>query len=181
MTYPDPNNMHQVPPTQPYPPSSQYEPPAPQPYGYAQSVQYGPEPTWQTPVAPSPPPRSKKRWIIPTATGLLGLVVGSGMSGGDTTTTTPLTSATVTRTTRVTVPAKVSTVTVTPKIRKAVDVPTKASSKKTTKAKPTTEGAATAYYADCSAARAADAAPLRVGDPGYRSGLDRDGDGVACE
>lgn len=37
------------------------------------------------------------------------------------------------------------------------------------------------YYANCSAARAAGAAPLRVGDPGYRAGLDRDGDGVACE
>jgi hypothetical protein len=31
------------------------------------------------------------------------------------------------------------------------------------------------------AARAAGAAPLRVGEPGYRSGLDRDSDGVACE
>ena len=37
------------------------------------------------------------------------------------------------------------------------------------------------YYANCSAARAAGAAPLRVGQPGYRPGLDRDGDGVACE
>ena len=38
-----------------------------------------------------------------------------------------------------------------------------------------------AYYDNCSAARAAGAAPLYVGDPGYRSGLDRDNDGVACE
>lgn len=37
------------------------------------------------------------------------------------------------------------------------------------------------YYANCSAARAAGAAPLHKGDPGYRSGLDRDNDGVACE
>jgi Excalibur calcium-binding domain len=37
------------------------------------------------------------------------------------------------------------------------------------------------YYANCSAARAAGAAPLHKGDPGYRSGLDRDSDGVACE
>jgi hypothetical protein len=40
---------------------------------------------------------------------------------------------------------------------------------------------AAAYYANCSAARAAGAAPLHRGEPGYRSGLDRDGDGVACE
>ncbi|WP_084384933.1 excalibur calcium-binding domain-containing protein [Novosphingobium naphthalenivorans] len=37
------------------------------------------------------------------------------------------------------------------------------------------------YYPNCAAARAAGAAPLRRGDPGYRAGLDRDGDGIACE
>lgn len=37
------------------------------------------------------------------------------------------------------------------------------------------------YYANCSAARAAGAAPVRRGDPGYRAGLDRDGDGIGCE
>ncbi|MCQ4121071.1 GmrSD restriction endonuclease domain-containing protein [Rhodococcus tibetensis] len=37
------------------------------------------------------------------------------------------------------------------------------------------------YYKNCSAARAAGAAPVRVGDPGYASHLDRDGDGVGCE
>lgn len=37
------------------------------------------------------------------------------------------------------------------------------------------------YYANCAAARSAGVAPLHKGDPGYRSGLDRDGDGIACE
>lgn len=37
------------------------------------------------------------------------------------------------------------------------------------------------YYRYCSHARAAGAAPLHIGEPGYRSELDRDGDGVACE
>ncbi len=37
------------------------------------------------------------------------------------------------------------------------------------------------YYRSCAAARAAGAAPLHTGDPGYRTGLDRDGDGTACE
>jgi hypothetical protein len=37
------------------------------------------------------------------------------------------------------------------------------------------------YYATCSAVRAAGHAPLHRGQPGYRSALDRDGDGVACE
>ena len=37
------------------------------------------------------------------------------------------------------------------------------------------------YYPNCDAVRAAGAAPLHQGDPGYSSSLDRDGDGVACE
>lgn len=37
------------------------------------------------------------------------------------------------------------------------------------------------YYANCSAARAAGAAPIFIGQPGYRSPLDRDSDGIACE
>jgi hypothetical protein len=38
-----------------------------------------------------------------------------------------------------------------------------------------------ASYPNCAAARAAGAAPIRAGDPGYSRRLDRDGDGVACE
>lgn len=38
-----------------------------------------------------------------------------------------------------------------------------------------------AYYANCSAARAAGAAPVLASDPGYSRRLDRDGDGVGCE
>ncbi|GAB07345.1 hypothetical protein GOAMR_64_00280 [Gordonia amarae NBRC 15530] len=37
------------------------------------------------------------------------------------------------------------------------------------------------YYANCSQVRAAGAAPIHAGDPGYSRKLDRDGDGVACE
>ncbi len=36
-------------------------------------------------------------------------------------------------------------------------------------------------FENCSAARAAGAAPVRRGDPGYGGHLDRDGDGVGCE
>ncbi|WSJ20026.1 excalibur calcium-binding domain-containing protein [Nocardia sp. NBC_01327] len=45
---------------------------------------------------------------------------------------------------------------------------------------PTTD-APSAYYSSCAEARRAGVAPLRRGDPGYRPGLDRDGDGIACE
>lgn len=41
--------------------------------------------------------------------------------------------------------------------------------------------AADVTYQNCSAARVAGAAPVRVGDPGYGRHLDRDGDGVGCE
>lgn len=37
------------------------------------------------------------------------------------------------------------------------------------------------YYPNCAAARAAGAAPVRRGEPGYGSHLDRDGDGIGCE
>ncbi|MBM7774220.1 hypothetical protein JOD54_004424 [Actinokineospora baliensis] len=37
------------------------------------------------------------------------------------------------------------------------------------------------YYKNCAAAKAAGAAPMRVGEPGYRPGLDRDKDGTACD
>jgi hypothetical protein len=37
------------------------------------------------------------------------------------------------------------------------------------------------YYRNCAAARAAGAAPLYAGQPGYSAHLDRDRDGIACE
>ncbi|MGH3984743.1 MAG: excalibur calcium-binding domain-containing protein [Pseudonocardiaceae bacterium] len=42
-------------------------------------------------------------------------------------------------------------------------------------------GAGGAYYENCAAARAAGVAPIRSGAPGYRSELDRDHDGTACD
>jgi hypothetical protein len=36
-------------------------------------------------------------------------------------------------------------------------------------------------YANCTAVRAAGAAPIHLGEPGYRPALDRDGDGIGCE
>lgn len=44
-----------------------------------------------------------------------------------------------------------------------------------------TESGGSAYYKNCAAVRAAGAAPLHTDDSGYRAGLDRDGDGTACE
>ncbi len=36
-------------------------------------------------------------------------------------------------------------------------------------------------FRNCAAARAAGAAPVRYGDPGYGPHLDRDNDGIGCE
>ncbi|MFD4026699.1 excalibur calcium-binding domain-containing protein [Streptomyces sp. NPDC058576] len=46
---------------------------------------------------------------------------------------------------------------------------------------PRTTAPAPAYYKNCDAVRAAGAAPVEEGDPGYAPHLDRDGDGVGCE
>ena len=37
------------------------------------------------------------------------------------------------------------------------------------------------FYQNCAAVRAAGAAPIRSGDPGFQSKFDRDGDGIGCE
>lgn len=42
-------------------------------------------------------------------------------------------------------------------------------------------GSSPVSYRTCAAARAAGAAPLYRGQPGYASHLDADGDGIACE
>ncbi|WP_367891442.1 excalibur calcium-binding domain-containing protein [Asticcacaulis sp. ZE23SCel15] len=45
----------------------------------------------------------------------------------------------------------------------------------------TSRSGGSSYYRNCSEARAAGAAPIRRGEPGYSGKLDRDGDGIACE
>ncbi|WP_442802293.1 MULTISPECIES: excalibur calcium-binding domain-containing protein [unclassified Rhodococcus (in: high G+C Gram-positive bacteria)] len=46
---------------------------------------------------------------------------------------------------------------------------------------PVVEAPSSVYYKNCSAARAAGAAPVYIGEPGYGSHLDRDNDGIGCE
>ncbi|WP_052410086.1 thermonuclease family protein [Paenibacillus durus] len=56
-----------------------------------------------------------------------------------------------------------------------------ATAKPSTKPVTTKPSIEAVYYKNCTAVRAAGADPLYKGDPGYRSALDRDGDGIACE
>ncbi|MGE8281445.1 MAG: excalibur calcium-binding domain-containing protein [Stenotrophomonas sp.] len=46
---------------------------------------------------------------------------------------------------------------------------------------PARSSAGTRAFANCAEARAAGAAPVRRGDPGYGPHLDRDNDGIGCE
>ena len=46
---------------------------------------------------------------------------------------------------------------------------------------PAAPAPAAAYFANCTAARAAGAAPVYAGTPGYGKHLDRDGDGIGCD
>lgn len=51
----------------------------------------------------------------------------------------------------------------------------------TTAYTPPVGGGGSVTYSNCAEVRAAGAAPLYAGSPGYRPGLDRDGDGIACD
>ncbi|GAA4887319.1 excalibur calcium-binding domain-containing protein [Streptomonospora salina] len=94
-------------------------------------------------------------------------------SPAPTTTVTVTASATATRTHEVEV---TSTETL------EVDVTTTATVRRTvTEQAPAPDGGLSEYYENCDAARAAGAAPVHEGDPGYGPHLDRDRDGVGCE
>lgn len=56
-----------------------------------------------------------------------------------------------------------------------------ASRKSRARPMPARHKARQSYFSSCREARAAGAAPMRRGDPGYAPRLDRDGDGIACE
>jgi len=47
--------------------------------------------------------------------------------------------------------------------------------------RPAEQNRPAVYYRNCDEARAAGAAPILRGQPGYRPPLDRDNDGIACE
>ena len=51
----------------------------------------------------------------------------------------------------------------------------------TTTPKPAPTSGSSVYYPNCKAACDAGVAPIYKGQPGYRPGLDRDNDGIACE
>ncbi|MFD6331855.1 excalibur calcium-binding domain-containing protein [Streptomyces niveus] len=160
----------------------------------------GPNPYVGPPTPPPGRPKwTRKRVLLPLLAVLFFLGVGIG-AADDTAGTKnaadakPAPAATVTTTaTAAPEPAVTETVTATPEPAPTV---TKTKTVRVTVAPAADDngdsggsggsdtggsGGGTTYYANCTAVRAAGADPIRSGDPGYGSHLDRDGDGVGCE
>lgn len=95
-----------------------------------------------------------------------------------TVTASPETTPTVTETVEVTVtaqaPAPAPEVAPAPAPQPEAPIPAPAP-------QPAPNYVAPVYYQNCAAARAAGAAPVYAGEPGYGPHLDRDGDGKGCE
>ncbi|MEU9709425.1 excalibur calcium-binding domain-containing protein [Streptomyces sp. NPDC047967] len=155
-----------------------------------------------------PPPTGGPRWarkrvVLPAAGALFVLGVGIGATGEQpqevrtvAAKTTPGPTVTVTETATVTVtasPEPAPTVTKVKKVRVTVTAappePDPEPAEKPVARDDSTggsggsggSGGTSAYYKNCDAVRAAGAAPIRSGQPGYGRHLDRDGDGVGCE
>lgn len=150
-----------------------------QPAGYGQ-VSHGPPPTmmFAAPAAPAPKWKSWHKQVL----GVLGVLtlcvcgVALFAPDQDTDKTADSPEAAALQQSASTTP---QTATATPKVEATT---TAKPTRTTTKPKPSPSRTASkspkaVYYANC------DAAPGELGrtDPGYRKGLDRDGDGVACE
>ena len=134
-------------------------------------------------------PADRRNVIVAAAVGLVALVAMLGTcERGETTTSSP---STLTET--VTATALPSTVTVTVTTERVVvaapppviEQPAPPTAQQPEEPPPPVmlvpQGTDSVYYGSCAQARSARAAPLYAGQPGYRAGLDRDSDGVACE
>ncbi|OKK07665.1 hypothetical protein AMK26_00795 [Streptomyces sp. CB03234] len=138
---------------------------------------------YQQPPTARPLYRMKRVW----AGGLLLLLIGTGCGAATAEDTPKPAAAKPTPTITVTTTA---TATATPT---AAPAPTVTVTKTVTVTATTTvtpdtysggnddTGGGDVYYSNCADARAVGATPIRRGDPGYGSHLDRDNDGVGCD
>lgn len=149
------------------------------------------------PPSPTSGPRwARKRVVLPAAGALFLLGIGIGATGEEPETVRtaavkaepgPTVTVTVTETAKVTVtasPEPAPTVTKIKKVRVTVTAPPPepaAEAPDPVYDEDDDSAGGSTYYKNCTAVRAAGAAPIRQGDPGYASHLDRDGDGVGCE
>ncbi|VXC29247.1 excalibur calcium-binding domain-containing protein [Pseudoclavibacter sp. 8L] len=151
-------------------------------------------------------PRSRKLGAITMGAGLVVCVVGGSIAGSQTVRELPVAAPapTVTVTSTVQAPTETVFVTVTaepvaapvaepvpvadpipvaePEIDTPVDAPAPLyAAPEPAPAAPEPAPQPNVYFANCTEARNAGAAPVYAGDPGYASHLDRDGDGIGCE
>ncbi|MXM62068.1 hypothetical protein GR925_01025 [Streptomyces sp. HUCO-GS316] len=137
----------------------------------------GPAPKW-----------ARKRYVLPALAPAFMTGIGAGASGQDTETTDekpaaaePRPTVTVTATATATAPAEEPEPAPTVTVTKRVKVTRTVTAEPAAGSGSDDTGSADVYYANCSEARAAGAAPILRGEPGYDSHLDRDNDGVACD
>lgn len=158
-------------------------------------------PTWPPTPSPTGNRDSKKKLllivggVIISAVALLASCGIGGVIGASDATDTAPSTTTLTTVSTVTVtasttqethpsrtPSASSTTPAESSVPRGLVAPTPEESTRTTIPRvPTTTQESGAYYSSCAEARAAGAAPMYLGQPGYRRGLDRDGDGVACD
>lgn len=149
--------------------------------------------SWPSPPPQgSPPPRRQvPGWAKATGVGIAAFILGSGIGGGDAEpVSAPIEEVTQTETERervrstetetVTEAAPTVTATVTEMTTVAAAPPPEPEPEPVPQplAPPPP---ASVYYENCDAARAAGAAPVYRGEPGYGAHLDRDDDGIGCE
>jgi hypothetical protein len=145
------------------------------------------------PPAGQPAPKwARKRYVLP-ALGLaffLGIGAGAGDSQPKNDTkpaaATPQPTVTVTATATVSPaaePEPAPTVTETVEVEVTTTVTAEPADDTGTGAGSSNNDSSggSVYYENCAAARAAGAAPVHRGDPGYGSHLDRDNDGTGCD
>ncbi len=111
------------------------------------------------------------RYRVAVGVLLLVLLAMVGCEGNDEPTLPQATTTTTSLTTTTALPTTTTTLAPT----------TTTAARRVTPTTRATPDGGPVYYSNCSEARAAGAAPLYRGQPGYGSHLDREGDGVACE
>lgn len=143
----------------------------------------------RTPGTPDARPLHKRKRVYAGGFVLVALGAAIGGSGGeDTAQASPAPRPTVTATETVPVPEPAVTITETPDplpevtVTETVEADAPADDGYSyDDSDSSSDSGGDVYYENCAAARAAGAAPVHRGEPGYASHLDRDNDGTGCD